>query len=272
MLSEGIHSIVDTGNGFLILFGIKQSLKPADENHPFGRGKELYFWSLIVAIMIFGIGGGISLYGGILHTLHPKPMQNIQWNYAVLGISIVFEGIIWVVAFRQLRRLKGEQSILEYVRTSKDPTTFTIFLEDTAALAGLLVALAGVYLAHTLKMPVLDGVASICIGLILAVVASFLAYECKSLLIGEAADKETVADVEAIVEADPAVIRFVRARTMHFGPHEVLLALDLLFQPDLPSSELATAIDRLEKKIRATHPELKYIYLEAKAIATEAID
>jgi len=272
MLSEGIHSLVDTGNGLLLLFGIHQSQKPADEEHPFGRGKELYFWALIVAIMIFAVGGGISLYEGILHCLHPEPMQKIVWNYVVLGLSIVFESIPWAVAFRVFREQKGDQGYFEAVRSSKDPTIFTVFFEDTAALLGLVTALVGISLSHFLKMPILDGVASIVIGLILVAMATFLAYETKSLLIGEAADKQTVKDVEALAEADPAVARFIRARTMHFGPETVLLTMDLLFQPDLPGTQLAEAIDRLEKNIRDLHPEIRYIYLEAKAITTEAKD
>jgi len=270
MLSEGIHSLVDTGNGLLLLLGIRQSQKPADENHPFGRGKELYFWALIVAIMIFAVGGGISFYEGILHCLHPEPMRNIIWNYVVLGFSIVFESISWTVAFREFLKQKGDQGYFESVRTSKDPTTFTVFFEDTAALLGLMAALTGISLGHLLEMPILDGVASIVIGLILGAMATFLAYETKSLLIGEAADKKTVADVQALAEADPAVARFVRARTMHFGPDEVLLTMDLLFQPDLTVAQLAKAIDRLEENIRAIHPKLRYIYLEAKAVTGEA--
>jgi cation diffusion facilitator family transporter len=270
MLSEGIHSLVDTGNGLLLLFGIRESQKPPDELHPFGRGKELYFWSLIVAIMIFAVGGGISFYEGVLRLFKPHPMENVYVNYIVLGVSILIEAVSWTVAFREFRKSIGGRSWLETVQESKDPTTFVVFLEDTAALAGLMVALVGISLGHLLHLPALDGAAAIIIGLILGGVAALLAFETKSLLIGEAADKKTVSDVCALAEHDPAVKKFVRARTMHFGPHEVLLTMDLLFDPELHSTDVAAAIDRLEAGIRAVHPEIRYIYLEAKTMIPEA--
>lgn len=266
MFSEGIHSLVDSGNGLLLLYGIKQSKKPADEKHPFGRGQELYFWTLIVAVMIFAVGGGISFYEGVLHVLHPTPVHNPQLNYIVLGFSIFFESITWFVAYREFNKFKGKLGHIQAMRASKAPTTFAVLLEDTAALLGLIVALVGIALSHALNMPVLDGVASIIIGLILAGVAIFLAEETKGLLIGESAVPETVRDLEKIAEDDPAVERFIRARTMHMGPYEILLAMDLLFYPEMSSVELADAIDRIEIKIREKHPEIKYIYLEAKGV------
>lgn len=266
MFSEGIHSLVDSGNGLLLLHGIKQSNKPADKEYPFGRGQELYFWTLIVAVMIFAVGGGISFYEGVLHVLDPSPMNNPQWNYIVLGFSIVFESFTWFVAYREFNKFKGKLGHIAAMRASKAPTTFAVLLEDTAALLGLIVALIGIALSHMLNMPVLDGVASIVIGLILAAVAAFLAYETKGLLIGESAVPETCKDIEKIAEEDPAVESFVRARTMHLGPYEILLAMDLLFYPEMSSVELADAIDRIEVEIRSKHPEIKYIYLEAKGV------
>lgn len=266
MLSEAIHSIVDTGNGLLLLFGIRQSNRPPDDLHPFGRGLELYFWTLIVAILIFGIGGGISMYEGILRVIHPHPVDNIVWTYAVLGCSIVFESISWTIAFREFKKHKGKLGWWESVQKSKDPTTFTVFFEDTAALAGLVVALAGIAAGHHFHLPVLDGVAAIIIGLILMVVATALAVETKSLLIGESADRAVIDDVCRITAADPAVDHCVRARTMHFGPEQVLLAMDAEFKANLTGLDLAAAIDRLEKKIRDRQPHIKYIYFEAKAM------
>ncbi|MBU1023152.1 cation diffusion facilitator family transporter [bacterium] len=268
MFSEGIHSMVDTCNGLLLLLGIKQSLRPPDEEHPFGWGKELYFWSLIVAIMIFAVGGGISFYEGVIRVMHPEPMRNILVNYWVLGFSICFESVSWTVAFREFRKEKGNQGYVEAMQKSKAPTTFVVFIEDSAALLGLLVALVFISFGHILDMPILDGVGSMVIGLILGGVATFLAYETKSLLIGEAADPKVVADVRRIAEADEAVEKFVRARTVHFGPDVVLLAMDLLFKPLIASAEVAKAINRMEVEIRALHPQIKYIYLEAKAVAT----
>ena len=174
MLSEGIHSIVDTGNQGLLLLGLHRSRKPADAVRPFGYGKELYFWTLIVAILIFAIGGGMSFYEGIAHLRHPRPISDPSWNYAVLGAAIVFEGFSWTVALRELLANRGEKSIWNAIHTSKDPTLFTVLLEDSAALLGLIVALAGIYLGHRLGNPYLDGSASIVIGVILAVVAVFL--------------------------------------------------------------------------------------------------
>jgi cation diffusion facilitator family transporter len=182
MISEGIHSLVDTGNGGLLLLGIERSQQPADATHPFGYGKELYFWTLIVAIMIFAVGGGISAYEGLLHILNPRPIENPLWNYVVLGLAIVFEGLSFFVAFRAFQAAKGEEAFWRAIHTSKDPTTFTVLFEDAAALLGLIVALAGIYLAHEFDNPYFDGGASIVIGTILAAVAVLLAYETKGLL------------------------------------------------------------------------------------------
>src|SRR4030095_15751447 len=191
MLSEGIHSIVDTGNGLLLLVGLRKSRKPADSRHPFGHGKELYFWPLVVAIMIFALGGGMSVYEGVTHLMHPTHADP-TWNYVVLGIAFVFESISSVFAFKAFRgELKG-QSPLAAIRASKDPTSFTVLFEDTAALLGLVVAFLGIFLGSVLHNPYFDGIASIVIGLILAVVAGFLAYETKGLLIGEGVNPETL--------------------------------------------------------------------------------
>jgi len=192
MISEGIHSLVDTGNGGLMLLGVHQSRKPADDKHPFGYGKELYFWTLIVAIVIFAVGGGVSAYEGLLHVIHPKPFENPLLNYIVLGLAFVFEGYSFLIAYKMFQSEKGEQSIWESIETSKDPTTYTVLFEDTAALLGLVVAFVGVLLAHKLNNPHFDGAASIIIGIILAVVAVLLAYESKGLLVGEAVDPETL--------------------------------------------------------------------------------
>jgi len=269
MLSEGIHSLVDTGNGGLLLLGVRKSQKPPDAAHPFGHGKELYFWSLVVAILIFALGGGMSVYEGVIHIAHPNHIKNPTWNYVVLSFAIIFESISFYFALIAFRKEMGSQGVWQTVHTSKDPTTFTILFEDTAALLGLIVALVGIFLGHQLNNPYLDGVASIAIGVILGVVAGFLAYESKGLLIGEGVNPQTLESIRAIAITDAAVAEVRKALTMHFGPHDVLLTLDIRFEKDLTAAEIAAAVDLLEEKIRAQHPEIKHIFIEAKSL-TEA--
>jgi cation diffusion facilitator family transporter len=267
MLSEGIHSLVDTGNGLLLLLGIRLSQRPADARHPFGHGKELYFWTLIVAILIFAVGGGMSMYEGITHISHPNPLTNPLWNYVVLGLAMVFEGYSWSVALREFRVAQREQELWRAVHTSKDPTIFTVLFEDSAALLGLVVALVGVYLGHRLQNPYLDGAASIAIGVILAAVAVLLAYESKGLLVGESASAQAVASIRRVTESDPAVERVGPLLTMHLGPHEVLLNIEIQFRQSLSAAEMEAAIDRVESVIRGQHPDVKRIFIEAESLA-----
>ena len=266
MLSEGIHSLVDTGNQSLLLLGIHLSKRPADETHPFGHGKELYFWSLIVAMLLFGIGGGMSVYEGITHLMHPGPLEDPTWNYWVLGLGFIFEGISWTIAFKKFLPQVGQDGFWRAILTSKDPSVITVLFEDSAALAGLVVAFVGVFLSHQLNNPYLDGAASIVIGLILAMVAVLLAYESRGLLLGESADTSTIKSIQRLAKADPAVERVRRPLTMHFGPNEVLLNLDIQFRQELSATELTSTVDRLEKTIREEHPTIKHIFIEAEAI------
>jgi cation diffusion facilitator family transporter len=265
MLSEGIHSLVDTGNGGLLLLGLRKSQKPADATHPFGHGKELYFWSLVVAILIFALGGGMSVYEGVTHLPHAQ-LHDPTWNYVVLGFAIVFESFSFYFAYKAFRREMKGHGVLRTIRASKDPTTFTVLFEDTAALLGLIVALLGIFLGHQLNNPYLDGVASIIIGVILAVVAGFLAYESKGLLIGEGVDPAVLASIRSIAGADAAVEEVRKSLTMHFSPNDVLLTLDIRFKKDLTAEEIATGVERLEKKIRDQHPEIQHIFIEAKSL------
>jgi cation diffusion facilitator family transporter len=265
MLSEGIHSLVDTGNGGLLLFGAHKSRKPPDANHPFGHGKELYFWSLVVAILIFALGGGMSIYEGVTHLNHAV-LHDPTWNYVVLGFAIIFEGASFYFALKAFRKEMSGEGILRTIRTSKDPTTFTVLFEDTAAMLGLIVALLGIFLGHQLNNPYLDGVASIIIGAILAVVAGFLAYESKGLLIGEGVDPAVLASIRSIARADPAVAKVRKSLTMHFSPSDVLLTLDIGFKKSLTAEKIAEAVVRLEKAIQAQHPEIKHIFIEAKSL------
>jgi cation diffusion facilitator family transporter len=264
MLSEAIHSTVDSGNQLLLLFGISRAARPANTRHPFGHGLQLYFWTFVVAVLIFGVGAGVSVLEGVNKIRAPHPVENPWVNYAVLALALVFEGAVWIVALHAFRRAKGTLGWLKAVRQSKDPTVFTVLFEDTAAILGLLVALVGLALGQLLDMPVLDGVASLIIGFILAGTASFLAFECQSLLTGEGVSPEMQASLHAIAAAEPAVVRPNEILTMHFGPEDVLVALSLDFQDSGTASEVEQAVTRIERRIKAAHPEVARVFIEAQ--------
>lgn len=266
MISEGVHSLVDTGNGGLLLLGLNRSKRPPDDIHPFGHGKELYFWTLIVAIMIFAIGGGISAYEGVTHILLPRPIESAVWSYSVLGLAMVFEGASLGVAWREFSRVKGRRGFWRTIHESKAPTIYTVIFEDAAALTGLAVALVGIFLTEQTANPVYDGSASVVIGLLLASVAVYLANESKGLLIGEEADKQTLSEVRRLAESDEVVERARRPLTMYFGPHTVLLTLEIQFNPTIAARDIEGVIDRIEKKIRNRFPDIKHILIEAESI------
>jgi cation diffusion facilitator family transporter len=266
MMAEGIHSLVDTGNAGLLLVGIYMSQRPPDRSHPFGHGKELYFYVLIVGILIFGIGGGISIWEGLQHVRHPEPITNVTLNYIVLGAAVVFEGIVWTIALKAFLRETDGRPFWETVRTSKDPTTFAVLFEDSAALAGLIVAIVGIFLSQRFGMPVLDGVASIVIGSILCGIAVVLIYESKALLIGEAADPATIAGIREITLADPAVIDIIRMLTMHMGPRQVILNVELAFDRTQSGDEIERAVNRIETQIREQYTDIKYLFIEAGSL------
>ncbi|MBW9274170.1 MAG: cation diffusion facilitator family transporter, partial [Candidatus Thiodiazotropha sp. (ex. Lucinisca nassula)] len=241
MLSEGIHSMVDTGNQGLLLHGIARSKKPADEAFPFGHGKEIYFWSFIVAILIFALGGGISIYEGIKHLQHPEPIANPLINYIVLGLAMVFEGAAWLFAFREFSRAKGKWGYLEAVQRAKDPSIFVVLFEDTAAMLGLIVAFAGVALTQITGSYLFDGTASIIIGLILVGTAVWLAYETKGLLIGESANKAVVQGIRKMAN-DIDVVEYVNeVLTMHMGPDFVLVNMSVDFRDSVSADEVERA-------------------------------
>lgn len=266
MLSEGVHSLVDTGNGGLLLLGIRRSHIPPDDAHPFGYGKEVYFWTLIVAMLIFAGGGGVSIYEGIKHLLHPEPMGDPTWNYWVLGFAFVFEGIALTVAVREFNRVRGELGVWSAIRRGKDPTAFAVLLEDSAALAGIVVAAAGIFLGHRLEQPLFDGAASVVIGLILVGVAGVLAWESRGLIVGESADPEMVARIRTLAREDPAVDEVTRALTMHMGPEEVVATLDLRFRRGLSAEDVEAAVDRLEKRIKGEVGQVRYLFLEVDSL------
>ena len=270
MMSEAIHSAVDTGNQIILLIGLKRAAQPATENHPFGHGLQLYFYTFVVAVLIFGVGAVISILHGVERIQNPEPIENAWVNYLVLGLSVLFEAASWTVALKAFNKERAGRPFFGVIRSSKDPTVFTVLFEDTAALAGLVVALAGVVASHVFNLPLLDGVASVIIGLILAVTAGFLAFESQSLLTGEAADPETREGIRAIAEAEPGVEGLNDCRTMHFGPNEILVALSLDFRNDLTAGAVEDTVARLEQKIRAAYPQAGRIYVEAQSFASHS--
>ena len=265
MMSEAIHSVVDTGNQILLLFGLRRAAKPANAKHPFGHGLQLYFYTFVVAVLVFGLGATVSIWHGVEKIMHPQAIQDVWVNYLVLGIGIAFEGAVWLVAFRAFNAERGESGIIESIRNSKDPTIFTVLFEDTAALLGLFMALIGIALSQWLNMPMLDGVASVLIGMILTATALFLAYESQSLLTGESADKETRDGILRIALAEPGIDRINQSMTMHFGPHDVLVALSLDFRDSLSAADVEHTVTRMEQKIKAAYPHVTRIFIEAQS-------
>ncbi|MES9851608.1 MAG: cation diffusion facilitator family transporter [Candidatus Thiodiazotropha sp. L084R] len=264
MLSEGIHSLVDTGNQGLLLYGMARAQKPADEAFPFGYGKEIYFWSFIVAILIFALGGGISIYEGIKHIQHPEPISSPIINYVVLGLAMVFEGAAWVFAFREFSKVKGKWGYMEAVQRAKDPSVFVVLFEDSAAMLGLIVAFLGVLLAQLTGIPFFDGLASVVIGLILVGTAIWLAYETKGLLIGESANQPVIQGVRALVVDRESVDHVNEVLTMHMGPDFVLVNLSVDFKDHLSADEVETSIAEMDLAIKTEFSHVKRIFIEAE--------
>lgn len=264
MFSEGIHSLVDTGNQVLLLYGLKRAEKPPDAEFPFGHGKEVYFWSFVVAILIFGLGAGVSLYQGWIHLGEPEALGNLTINYIVLGLAIVFEGAALWVAFREFNRSRGGLSVLAAVRGGKDPSLFVVVFEDSAALLGLVVAALGLALYQLTGNPIFDALASICIGLILAGTAAWLAYEAKGLLIGEAASPAIVAAINRIVDRDDRVLTVNEVATLHMGPSHVIATLSLDFVDGIDSSRVEAAVTELNRAIKAVDPSIRRVFIEAE--------
>ena len=264
MLSEGIHSLVDSSNGLLLLYGLKRSKRPADLNHPFGYGKEIYFWSFVVALLIFALGGGIAIYEGILHILHPEPITNIIVNYAVLGIAIIFEGTSLIIALRQFNGGMNLKSLLKSIIKSKDAAGFAIIIEDLGAIFGLIIALLGVLVGDILGIVYADGIASVIIGLILTSMAIVLATETKGLLLGESLEEGEVKMVEEVLNSHPGVTKYGPVKSIHFGPNSVLLGVDIEFDDSYSVDELEREIMTIESEIRGLLPHVDKLYLESK--------
>ncbi|MCZ6711790.1 MAG: cation diffusion facilitator family transporter [Gammaproteobacteria bacterium] len=265
MLSEGVHSAVDTGNQILLLHGLRQAQKPADRLFPFGHGKEVYFWSFVVAILIFAVGAGVSIYEGIRHLVHPQTITDPLINYVVLAFALVFEGAAWSFALIEFRKQKGQWGYVEAVQRGKDPTLFVVLFEDSAAMLGLLVAAAGIGLAQITGIAYFDGAASILIGLILAATAIWLAYETKGLLIGESANVRVVDGIRALALAEAEVQHVNEVLSMHMGPDNVLLNLSVKFRDQATALNIEAAVTRMEGAIKSEYPEVTRIFIEAES-------
>ena len=264
MWSEGIHSLVDSGNQALLLYGMRRAQRPPDSRFPFGYGKEIYFWSFVVALLVFATGAGLSFYEGMRHLREPGELENPIVNYIVLGLSLALEGGSAVIAYREFARMRGNRGVVEAVKRGKDPTVIAVLFEDSAAVAGLVVALAGVTLYHVTGNAVYDGAASIIIGLILAGTACWLAFETKGLLIGEAANREVVAQITRLAKGYPEVEKVNEVLTMHVGPEYILAALSLNIACDVPRTRAHAVMDELDESIKKTDPRLKRVFIESQ--------
>jgi cation diffusion facilitator family transporter len=268
MLSEAVHSFVDTGNSLLLLYGMHRAGRRPDADHPLGYGRELYFWSFIVALLVFALGAGVSVYEGVLHVRQPEPIVDPLVNYIVLGLAFVFDGASWWVSFRRFRAAKGSMGYYEAFRRSKDPPSFMVLFEDTADIVGILLAALGTYAASRLHLPVLDGVASILIGIMLAAIAGLLARESKSLLIGERADPMLSESILRIAEAASPLSHANGVLTVQLAPDQVLAGLSLQFPPDLRASEIEESVIDIERRIRAAHPEVVTLFIKPQTSVT----
>lgn len=268
MLAEGFHSAVDTGNELMLLIGSKRSARPPDELHPFGHGKELYFWSLLVGISVFAIGGGLSLYEGVTRLRNPAPLENPLWSYVVLGIAAAFEGYSWHVSSKELRSQEN-RSLWQAARASDNPGVLAVFLEDSADLVGISFAFLGIFFGHLLNNRYLDPVASVLIGCLLVAVAALLLMKSSGLLIGEALDRDELEALKGAITREPAVNSVRKILTMQLGPHYVLANIELAFRSELTMSELEPAIRRIEENIRNQNPKVQQIFIEAASLRSQ---
>jgi cation diffusion facilitator family transporter len=267
MLSEGIHSCVDTGNQFLLLYGWKRAEKPPDADFPFGYGKEVYFWSFVVAILIFSVGAGVSLYEGVERLRAQGELTSPYINYIVLAIALLFEGGSWFIAWREFTKGQGNRSLWQAIRRGKDPSLFVVLFEDSAAMLGLAVAFLGVLLATLTGNMLYDAVASLLIGVILATTAMLLAYETKGLLIGESANREVIQGIRQLAELRPEILKTNEVLTMHVGPHFILVNLSVEFEDAATAVEIETAVAQLDREIKQTWPDVKRVFVEAESWA-----
>ena len=262
MISEGIHSMVDTINQVLLLYGLKRSKKTPDSSRPFGYGKELYFWSFIVSILIFGLGGGISIYQGIQHMIEPEPISNPLVNYAVLGLCIVFEGWSLSVAIKEFNKVRNGASWWQTIIKSKDPSSFLVLFEDGAAVMGLLIVLVFMLIGHNFDLDYMDGLASVLVGLLLVFVSAILARESRSLLMGEGIAPETKEKIRLLTENDQSVIHVSNIMSTYQSPEEVLLMIIVIFKPQMDTENITDAIVRIREVIKQEFPFIRYVIIQ----------
>jgi cation diffusion facilitator family transporter len=266
MISEGIHSLVDTVNQILLLFGLRRSKKPADAARPFGYGRELYFYSFIVSILIFGLGGGISIYQGIIHIMTPKSLGNPTWNYVVLALSVVFEGTSLIIAAKEFNKVRGEETWWRAIVKSKDPSSFLVLFEDGAAVLGLCMVMICMYLGHRLNIPELDGVASLLVGLLLVGVSLILARESRSLLMGEGISAESRKKITIMAENDPAVLKIMNMISTYQAPEDVILILIIAFKADLDTQDINESIERIRSQIQEEFKLIRFVIIQPEVI------
>jgi cation diffusion facilitator family transporter len=265
MLTEGVHSVVDCTNQLLLMWGRHASKRPPDKLHPFGYGRELYFWSFVVAVIVFALGAGVSIYEGILHITHPAPAVSPYIAYAVLLIAFLLEGWSTLEAYRDFSQSKGKLSWFQAIRRSKDPPAFIILLENGAAMAGIIAAAVGLGLSQLTADPFYDGAASVVIGLILAVTSCLLAYESKALLIGEAADPELVAALHEMVESRKGVTAVGQVLTIHSAPDQITAMLSVDFDDDITARDVEALVWGIEVEAATRFPMVRRLYLRPRS-------
>ena len=270
MISEGIHSLVDTVNQILLLFGLKRSRKPADANRPFGYGKELYFYSFIVSILIFGLGGGLSIYQGITHMIKPEVLGDPTWNYVVLALSVVFEGTSLIIAAKEFNKVRGADGWWKAIVRSKDPSNFLVLFEDGAAVTGLFIVMICMFFSHHFNIPELDGLASLLVGLLLVGASVILARESRSLLLGEGITNASRERVIQIAEKDPAVLKVLNIISTYQSPEEVLLMLIVAFEEDLDTQDINDSIDRIRTEIKDEFKLMRFVIIQPEVITQKS--
>lgn len=271
MLSEGIHSLVDTANDGLLLYGLRRSRRPADEQHPFGYGHEVYFWTLTAGMVFFAFGGGMSIITGVQHLAHPSPPESTGWSFAVLGAAALFEGGSWVYGYRAFRAERRGRGVLATIHGTKNPLSFAVLLEDSAALAGLALAFIGILAASRLDAAWMDGASSVVIGVLLCAIALVMVYESKELLIGEGLESSTLHTLRGIVLAEPAIERVDRMASFYLGPEEVLLAVELRFRAGTAIEEIRPTLARLGDAIRGRYPRIRRIFIDSSSLHADAM-